>query len=80
MWPEPRPADAHDARLLAQFVQQVSGFRGGCGQNHAQLMVMMQFVLQASGASGTVWPEPHPADAHDAPKHMGQFVLQASGA
>ena len=71
MWPEPRPADAHDARLLARqmapstwvslFCKRL-GLRGPCGQNHGQLMLMMLASWLAN------WPQAH-----------GQFVLQASG-
>ena len=68
MWPEQCPADAHDARVLARQIAPITGavrleLSGRCGQNNAQLMLMMlaswlaklrqslgQFVVQASGA------------------------------
>ena len=49
MWPEQCPADAHDARVLARQIAPITGAvcsasvwsRGLCGQNNAQLMLMM---------------------------------------
>ena len=43
-----------------------------------------QFVLQASGASGAVWRERYPADAHDAgssnrPNHSGSLFCKRPG-
>ena len=73
--PPPRPSCAVTG---AKGFASVRSF-GTFGQKHGQLMLMMlaprlvpaaqslgRRVLQASGASGDIWPETWPADAHDA--------------